>query len=81
MPFYNSVNSAANSVPAIKSAVKFFHDLYFSDLDGETEASMEEVEVVPWLLPNPKAQDGQFLQILWTNHLLMGNLILVWFME
>ncbi|XP_009339976.1 zinc finger protein CONSTANS-LIKE 4-like [Pyrus x bretschneideri] len=61
MPFYDSVNSTANSIPAIKSAVKFFHDLYFSDMDGETETSREEVEAVLWLLSNPKAQDGQFL--------------------
>ncbi|NP_001280817.1 zinc finger protein CONSTANS-LIKE 4 [Malus domestica] len=66
-PFYDSVNSATDSVPAVKSAVNFLNDRYFSDVDGEIEARREEAEAASWLLPNPKAMEnpdlnsGQYL--------------------
>ncbi|KAB2627975.1 zinc finger protein CONSTANS-LIKE 4-like [Pyrus ussuriensis x Pyrus communis] len=66
-PFYDSVNSAADSVPAVKSVVNFLDNRYLSDVDGETEVSREEAEAASWLLPNPKAMEnpdlnsGQYL--------------------
>ncbi|BFG17998.1 hypothetical protein CerSpe_042720 [Prunus speciosa] len=60
-PFYDSENSAANSVPVVKSVVNFLDDRYFSDVDGqdaETEVSREEAEAASWLLPNPKAMEN-----------------------
>ncbi|CAN6582796.1 unnamed protein product [Malus baccata var. baccata] len=66
-PFYDSMNSAADSVPVVKSVVNFLDDRYLSDVDGETEVSREEAEAASWLLPNPKAMEnpdlnsGQYL--------------------
>ncbi|KAM0959405.1 hypothetical protein ACFX2I_024527 [Malus domestica] len=42
-PLYNFVNSAADSVPIVKSTIKFLDNRYF-DVDGEIEASSDEVE-------------------------------------
>ncbi|ONI26348.1 hypothetical protein PRUPE_1G019200 [Prunus persica] len=60
-PFYDSANSAANSVPVVKSVINFLDDRYFSDVDGqdaETEVSREEAEAASWLLPNMKAMEN-----------------------
>ncbi|XVF48230.1 hypothetical protein PTKIN_Ptkin03bG0173100 [Pterospermum kingtungense] len=50
-PFYDSVDS----VPAVKpnGAINFLEYRCFSDMDGDTDVSREEVEAASWLLPNP----------------------------
>ncbi|KAG2691320.1 hypothetical protein I3843_08G004700 [Carya illinoinensis] len=44
-PFYDSVKAGA--------AVKFLHDDYLSDVEGDDDVSREEAEAASWLLPNP----------------------------
>ncbi|XP_065850002.1 zinc finger protein CONSTANS-LIKE 4 [Euphorbia lathyris] len=49
-PFYEAVSSA----PAAKhNAINFLDERYFSDVDGDVDASREEAEAASWLLPNP----------------------------